>query len=96
METKIKKQEHNPMLLREEVEIIVGSAKTPSNAEAKEIVASKLNKAAELVVVNGIHRKFGHAESEISAYVYKDAESLVKVQPKPKVKKTAAAPAPAK
>jgi len=95
METIIKKQAMNPLLLREEVEFVINSPTTPSKNEAKDAISSKLNKSPEVIVIKKIHQKFGTEDTEVYAYVYNSKESLEKIEPKPKVKKENAAEAPA-
>jgi len=95
METIIKKQAINPLLLREEIEIVINSPTTPSKIEAKDAIASKLNKSQEVIVIKKIHQKFGTEDTEVYAYVYNSKESLEKIEPKPKAKKAAAEEAPA-
>jgi len=92
MELVIEKKEKNPFLEREEVKAILKSNITPSNAQVKEVLASKLNKPAELIVIKGIYPKFGKQESEVRAFVYNSEEALKKFEPKPKAKKEKAKP----
>ena len=92
MELIIEKKEKNPLLEREEIKAIVKSNITPSNAQVKEIIASKLNKPAEVIVIKGIYPKFGKQESDVRAFVYNSEEALKKFEPKPKAKKGEAKP----
>ena len=89
MELIIEKKEKNPLLEREEIKAILKSNITPSNAQVKEIIASKLNKPAEVIVIKGIYPKFGKQESDVRAFVYNSEEALKKFEPKPKAKKEA-------
>lgn len=92
MELVIEKKEAKPLLEREEIKAIVKSAITPSNAQVKEAIASKLNKPTELVVIKSIYPQFGKQESTISAFVYDNEEALKKFEPKPKAKEEEAKP----
>jgi len=92
MELVIEKKEKNPLLEREEIKAILKSNITPSNAQVKEVIASKLDKPVGLVVIKGIYPKFGKQESDVRAFVYNSEEALKKFEPKPKAKKGEAKP----
>lgn len=90
MEIKIEKQDHKPLVDRDEVLVKVfdGEA-TISNAQLKEDVAKKLNKSQDLIIVKQIRQKFGKHEAEAKVYVYQNAEALARFEPKKKEKKEA-------
>jgi len=87
MEIKIEKQEHKPLVERDEVVVNIKSETTPSNAQVKEEIAKKLNKTQELVIVKKINQKFGEHKASALAYVYKSQEALTKFEPKKKEKR---------
>lgn len=87
MEIKIEKQEHKPLVERDEIIVKIESKITPSNAHLKEEIAKKLNKEQELVIIKKIDQKFGEHKANALAYVYKSHESLLKFEPKKKEKK---------
>jgi len=79
MEITIKEKETKPLLGREEIKAIT-KEKTPKKEEAKDAIASQLNKSKELIVVKNIYSKFGEQEKEIIAYIYDDIKTLKKFE----------------
>ena len=87
METKIKGVKEHPLLLRDEIiaEVFVDNV-TLSKADAKKLIASELNSNENIIVINNIKTHFGSRKVGISAYKYKDEESLNKIELKKKDK----------
>lgn len=92
MELIIKKKEAKPLVEREEIRAVIKSDVTPSYDQAREAIASKLNKPAELIVVKNVYSEFGKRESDVRAFVYNSIDALKKFEPKPKAKKEKAKP----
>jgi len=67
----------------------------PSNDEAKKKVASEAKVDESLVVVKRINVAYGSTKADVEACIYKDAETLKKIEPKPKEKKKKAGEAEA-
>ena len=59
----------------------------PSNAEARKKVAHEVKVDETLVVIKKIANAYGSTKADVTAFIYKDAETLKKVEPKPKEKK---------
>jgi len=87
MEIIVKNKEHNRLLKREEISLIVKSETTPSAQESKKEVAGKFNFNEELVVIKKIKGNFGKKEFDVGVYVYENKEDLEKHEQKPKAKK---------
>ena len=91
MELKITGTKEQPLLFRQVVHAI-GNADsvTPSKSEAQKIIAAELKCDEKLVVVKGIKTYFGLRKIDATAYKYNDEESLNKIEPKKKEKKSKA------
>lgn len=83
---KIKEQE-NSLLKRKEVKLIFEAEKTPSYAEAEEIVSKEFGKEKETIAVKEVKGKFGRNTFLISSYLYNSKEDKDKIEPKKKEKK---------
>ena len=60
---------------------------TPSYEEVRKKISSSLNCDEKLIVIKNIYTKFGVKKAGLFAYVYKNEESMKKIEPKPKEKK---------
>ncbi|MBS3118931.1 30S ribosomal protein S24e [Candidatus Woesearchaeota archaeon] len=88
MELNIAHKKENPLLNRTEITAeVVYDAVTPNYNELTDSLASKLNKPKELIVIKKVKTFFGEKNADVSAYLYYDAESLAKIEPKKKEKK---------
>jgi len=87
MELEIKEQKENPLLKRKEVEgTIKFKGATPKGEQVAAEIAKKVGGQAELVATKGIETKFGKQEATFKAYIYSDKDSMMKIEPKKKVK----------
>lgn len=85
-----------PLLSRTEITgEIAFSGKTPSFAELKQALSKSLKLEEPLIVIKSIYNEFGKQKARFTAYIYKDAASLKKIEPKIKEKKAKAEKAPA-
>jgi len=91
MEISIIKEDNNKLIGRDEITAILKPQTSYDNA--KKLLSEKLKKPQELIVIKRINPVFGKKEAKIEAYVYSSEESMKKFEPKPKVKKEAAAEA---
>ncbi len=82
METKIIKQEKNPLLEREEILIEIKADSTPSAEEVKKIVGKDEN----LVVVKKINSSFGKRVFTAEVFVYDSVEVKNRIEVKKKRK----------
>lgn len=88
MELKILSKKENPLLFRTEVEgEVVFSGATPSYAELKKALSSQVKAGEDAIAVRHIYTAFGKPTARFAAMVYKDAETLKKIEPKVKEKK---------
>lgn len=83
----------NELLRRREVKLIVEAERNPGSDFGRKEVASKFKSDENLVVVKKIGSKFGRNTFLIDAFIYDSADMKEKIEQKPKVKKTAGAPA---
>ncbi|MBU2496477.1 MAG: hypothetical protein KJ767_00255 [Nanoarchaeota archaeon] len=70
----------NPILDREDVSVLVKSNRTPTNNEAKKLLASELKIKEELVVITHVYSFYGAQEFNIRAHVYTNKETLQKLE----------------
>ena len=91
MELTIQSEHDNKLCGRKEgVAHISGIPTTPSLAEVKKALASKLKTGEELVDVQSVKSAFGGGNVVVKFYAYNDASSHSLFYRKPKVKKEAA------
>ena len=60
---------------------------TLSNKEVKELLSKELKAEENLLVIRHIHGIYGREYSKVKALLYKDKESLERLERKPKIKK---------
>ncbi|MEM4271801.1 MAG: hypothetical protein QXD13_01795 [Candidatus Pacearchaeota archaeon] len=85
-----------PFLLRTELKgELIFTGKTPNFSELQQVLANNTKSDASLIVVKSIYTEFGKSKARFTAYLYKDAASLNKIEPKKKEKKAKEAKAPA-
>ena len=83
---------HNVLLSRTELQIdLPYQVTTPSVADVRKQIADKMKVGEDVVVVNKIGNRFGHKHAVVTACIYDSKEMHDKIEPKPKVKKEAAA-----
>jgi len=88
----------NELLDRREIKMIVENSGNPGFENAMKIVAEHFKTDSENIAVHNVKGKFGRDTFLIDAFIYGSKESREKMEPKPKVKKSAlgaAAPASA-
>jgi len=87
MELNIEDQKENTLLNRTELRgKITFSGATPSNKDVLAAIAKKQGCNEDVIAIKGIYNKFGSQEARFTAHVYKDKETLLKTEPKQKVK----------
>lgn len=74
----IKKENKNELMKRKEISFLLESAKNPSFAEMKKLIAEKYSKSEENIDVYNIKGKFGRNTFLVKAYVYDSKEALEK------------------
>jgi len=84
MEITIESKKLNPLLLREKIEAVakIGEGETtPSMADSKKVIAEKLNKSADLIIIKKVDHPFGGNRAKITAYAYDNADALKRFEP---------------
>src|SRR3989344_9547051 len=78
----------SPLLSRAELKAEISFEKaTPKKEEIKKQVAAQLKAPENLIVIKSIETIYGTRTANILAYIYKDENSLKKIEPKIKEKK---------
>jgi ribosomal protein S24E len=81
MELKIINKKEDPLLSRTKVEAEVTFDKsTPSIVEIKAKLSKDLGKDEKLIVVKGIHTKYGLKKATNLSYIYENEESLKRIE----------------
>jgi len=81
------KDNHNELLRRREINIVVSMDKNPSFTEAEDIIVKEFKTDKENVVIKGISGKFGRKTFLIKAFIYDNKETKEEIEPKSKKKK---------
>jgi len=84
MDVEVSDKRFNPLLERDEVSFQVSheGEPTPTLVDVRKVLRAKLNAKAELMVIDSIHSQFGTSVSKGEARVYKDADSLKRIEAK--------------
>ncbi len=87
----IEKKE-NPLMGRDELKLDLESVKNPSFDEVAKIIAEKMSKDEESIVVDLIKANFGSSTFRVHAKVYHSKEHKARFEPKKKEKKSKETP----
>lgn len=87
---KLTLDKHNSILHRHDIIAVKSYQSNPGYNTVKEDIAKHFKKGVDCVAIKSVKGSFGSGEFVIEASVYDDAEKLVAIEPKPKVKKVAA------
>jgi ribosomal protein S24E len=70
------------LLPRKELTVIIEHATkpTPSNKEVLEILSNNLKADKETIRIKHIYSTYGEGKSKVIAYIYKDKDSLFKIE----------------
>ncbi len=85
-------QKKNSLLSRDELKLDIESQKNPSFEEVAKIIAEKMSKDEESIVVDLIKANFGSSTFRVHAKVYHSKEHKAKFEPKKKEKKSKETP----
>jgi len=81
MQLEIKTQEKKPLLMREEINATATfKGATPSRAEIKKEIASKIKKEENLIIVKSIKKVYGQQQSEVEAHIYNNEKDLKEIE----------------
>lgn len=84
---KILSDSENVLLHRREIVAHYSSESNPGFGKVSDEVAQNFKAGKDCVVVKGVESGFGSGQFKVTAYIYKDAESLKAIEPKKKEKK---------
>jgi len=89
MDIEIIEKKENKLLDREEIYAIVKhpNSSTPNRIEIRNKIAAILGTNEKLVIIRKILSSYGKSISRVWAHVYKDEETLKKLEPKVYIKK---------
>lgn len=88
MQLKITNTKEQPLLFRSEITAEgITDALTPSKVDTQKLIANESKCSENLIVIDNIKTFFGSRKIKITAYKYKDEDSLKKIEPKKKEKK---------
>ncbi|MGM5482108.1 MAG: 30S ribosomal protein S24e [Nanobdellota archaeon] len=88
MEIEITKEKETPLLSRKRITAWAHHEKaTPSRKEVLSQLAKKAKTKPELVIIKHIYTRFGETNMKIIAHVYKDRETLEKLERKNLIEK---------
>jgi len=79
----------NDLLKRREVKVIVESSGNPGFANAAKTIGDHFKAKEDVVVINNVKGKFGRDTFLIDAFIYNSKADKDRIEPRPKVKKTA-------
>lgn len=84
MEIQIQKEKHNPLIERNEVDVIIThlGEMTPTREAVRAKIAAQLNVDLERVVIQSIHGQFGQPTSLLTVHCYDRAEDALVFEPK--------------
>lgn len=86
----------NDLLKRREVKVIVESSGNPGFANAAKTIAEQFKAKEDVIVINNVKGKFGRDTFLIDAFIYNSKADKDRIEPRPRVAKTAEGAAPAK
>jgi ribosomal protein S24E len=82
MELNIESEKENKLLGRKEIEAkITFDAATPNRIQIKELVCGKLGANTDFTVLRNTKNEFGMKRITVTLHIYKDAESMKKMEP---------------
>lgn len=84
MDIKVIKREENKLYDREELEILIEhrNQATPKRLELKKQIAAMLGVDENLVIIEKIRTLYGKHQSIAYAKLYKNKETMMKIEPK--------------
>ena len=87
MELEIAEKNDNPLLHRQEVQIVIRheNESTPRRSEVIQNLSDKMNAKKDLIIIDYLKNKYGKMESQGYAKIYKNIEALNRIETKPSI-----------
>ena len=87
MELEIAEKSDNPLLHRQEVQIVIRheNESTPRRSEVIQNLSDKMNAKKDLIIIDHLKNKYGKMESQGYAKIYKNIEALNRIETKPSI-----------
>ena len=87
MELEIAEKNDNPLLHRQEVQIVIRheNESTPRRSEVIKNLSEKMKAKKDLIIIDHLKNKYGKMESQGYAKIYKDIEALNRIETKPSI-----------
>ena len=87
MEMEIAEKNDNPLLHRQEVQIVIRheNMRTPKRNEVIQNLSEQLKAKKDLIVIDHLKNKYGKTETQGYAKIYANAEALNRIETKPSI-----------
>ena len=87
MELEIAEKNDNPLLHRQEVQIVIRheNESTPRRSEVIQNLSDKMNAKKDLIIIDHLKNKYGKMENQGYAKIYKNIEALNRIETKPSI-----------
>ena len=87
MELEIAEKNDNPLLHRQEVQIVIRheNKSTPKRKEVIQSLSEQLKAKKDLIVIDHLKNKYGKTETQGYAKIYANIESLNRIETKPSI-----------
>ena len=87
MELEIAEKNDNPLLHRQEVQIVIRHENkgTPKRKEVIQSLSEQLKAKKELIVIDHLKNKYGKTETQGYAKIYANVEALNRIETKPSI-----------
>ena len=87
MEMEIAEKNDNPLLHRQEVQIVIRHENkgTPKRKEVIQSLSEQLKAKKDLIVIDHLKNKYGKTETQGYAKIYANAEALNRIETKPSI-----------
>jgi len=87
MELEIAEKNDNPLLHRQEVQIVIRheNSSTPKRSEVIKNLSETLKAKKDLIIIDHLKNKYGRMETQGYAKIYKNSEALNRIETKPSI-----------
>ena len=87
MELEIAEKNDNPLLSRQEVQIVIRheNESTPRRSEVIQNLSEKMKAKKDLIIIDHLKNKYGKTESQGYAKIYENVEALTRIETKPSI-----------